>query len=188
MFNLPESEAEDAENRKSHDKERFLQLCDEMDIEGITVTGVTRLQASAQRGQAGATNVNPAPRPLRVRVESEAMRTKVVNPGRVLKGCPRMNPFGRFFKTGYDSARESGHVLPQREMETETEKSRRTRQPASQPPTGDVTETSRCVNSVICLFTCFYFNADTRPRNSFFLVVANFCYQVQDHVAKLILW
>ena len=85
VFNLPESEAEDAENRKSHDKERFLQLCDEMDIEGITVTGVTRLQASAQRGQAGATNVNPAPRPLRVRVESEAMRTKVVNQGRVLR-------------------------------------------------------------------------------------------------------
>ena len=85
VFNLPESEAEDAENRKSHDKERFLQLCDEMDIEGITVTGVTRLQASAQRGQAGATNVNPAPRPLRVRVESEAMGTKVVNQERVLR-------------------------------------------------------------------------------------------------------
>ena len=28
----------------------------------------------------------------------------------------------------------------------------------------------------------------SRPRNSFFLVVANFCYQVQDQVAKLILW
>ena len=27
-----------------------------------------------------------------------------------------------------------------------------------------------------------------RPRNSFFSVVANFCYQVQDQVAKLILW
>ena len=27
-----------------------------------------------------------------------------------------------------------------------------------------------------------------RPRNSFLLVVANFCYQVQDQVAKLILW
>ena len=26
------------------------------------------------------------------------------------------------------------------------------------------------------------------PRNSFFLVVANFCYQVQDQVAKLIFW
>ena len=58
VFNLPESEAEDAENRKSHDKERFLQLCDEMDIEGITVTGVTRLQASAQRGQAGTSGRN----------------------------------------------------------------------------------------------------------------------------------
>ena len=85
VFNLPESEAEDAENRKSYDKERFLKLCDEMDIEGITVICVTRLQASAQRGQAGATNVNPAPRPLRVRVESEAVRTKVVNQGRVLR-------------------------------------------------------------------------------------------------------
>ena len=30
--------------------------------------------------------------------------------------------------------------------------------------------------------------AKHRPRNSFFLVVANFCYQVQDQVAKLILW
>ena len=27
-----------------------------------------------------------------------------------------------------------------------------------------------------------------RPRNSFFSMVANFCYQVQDQVAKLILW
>ena len=27
-----------------------------------------------------------------------------------------------------------------------------------------------------------------RPRNSFVLVVANFCYQVQDQVAKRILW
>ena len=27
-----------------------------------------------------------------------------------------------------------------------------------------------------------------RPRNSFFLVVANFCYQGQDQVAKQILW
>ena len=27
-----------------------------------------------------------------------------------------------------------------------------------------------------------------RPRNSFFLVVAKFCYQVQDRVEKLILW
>ena len=26
------------------------------------------------------------------------------------------------------------------------------------------------------------------PRNSFFLEVANFCYQVQDQVAKLIFW
>ena len=26
------------------------------------------------------------------------------------------------------------------------------------------------------------------PRNSFFLVVANFCYQVQDQVAKLMFW
>ena len=26
------------------------------------------------------------------------------------------------------------------------------------------------------------------PRNSFFLVVANFCYQVQDQVAKLFFW
>ncbi len=31
-------------------------------------------------------------------------------------------------------------------------------------------------------------NGLTGPRNSFFLVVANFCYQVQDQVAKLILW
>ena len=29
---------------------------------------------------------------------------------------------------------------------------------------------------------------ECRPRNSFSLVVANFCYQVQDQVAKLILW
>ena len=27
-----------------------------------------------------------------------------------------------------------------------------------------------------------------RPRNSYFLVVANFCYRVQDQVANLILW
>ena len=137
------------------------------------MTGVTRLQASAQRGQAGATNVNPAPRPLSVRVESEAMRTKVVNQGRCL-GCPRMNPLGRFFKAGYDSARESGLALPQREMETETGKSGRTRQPASQPPTGDVTETSRCVNIVISSFTCFYFNADSllNKRNELRLAIS----------------
>ena len=29
---------------------------------------------------------------------------------------------------------------------------------------------------------------NARPRNSFFLVVENFCYQVQNLVAKLILW
>ena len=27
-----------------------------------------------------------------------------------------------------------------------------------------------------------------RPRNSFFWVVANFCYQFENQVAKLILW
>ena len=31
-------------------------------------------------------------------------------------------------------------------------------------------------------------NINRRPRNSFFLVVANFCYQVENQVAKLILW
>ena len=85
VFNMPESEAEDAENRKSHDKERFLQLCDEMDLQDIIVTGVTRLQASAQQGPAGTESVNPAPRPLRVMVESEAMRAKIVNNGKVLR-------------------------------------------------------------------------------------------------------
>ena len=57
----------------------------EMDLQDIIVTGVTRLQASAQQGPAGAECVNPAPRPLRVRVESEAMRTKIVNNGKVLR-------------------------------------------------------------------------------------------------------
>ena len=71
-----------------------------------------------------------------------------------------MNPLCRFFKSGYDSDRESGHALPQREVETETGQSGRARQPASQP-TGDVSETSRWVNSVISSFTCFYFNADS---------------------------
>ena len=31
-------------------------------------------------------------------------------------------------------------------------------------------------------------NVEIRPRNSFFWVVANICYQVEDQVAKLILW
>ena len=79
-----------------------------------------------------------------------------------------------FLKAGYYSARESGHVLPQREMETETGKSGRTRQPASQPPTGDVTETSRSVNSVISSFTCFYFNAESllNKRNELRLAIS----------------
>ena len=70
--------------------------------------------------------------------------------------------------------RESGHALPQREMETETGKSGRTRQPASQPPTGNVTETSRCVNSVVSSFTCFYFNADSllNKRNELRLAIS----------------
>ena len=62
-----------------------MQICQEMNIEAITVIGVTRLQASAQHGPAGAHNLNPAPRPLRVRVDSEAMRTKVVNQGKLLR-------------------------------------------------------------------------------------------------------
>ena len=38
------------------------------------------------------------------------------------------------------------------------------------------------------LYSIMLLKGKGRPRNSFFLVVANFCYHVQDQVAKLILW
>ena len=170
VFNMPESEAEDAENRKSHDKEGFLQLCDEMDLQDIIVTGVTRLQASAQQGPAGTESVNHAPRPLRVRVESEAMRAKIVNNGKVL----RMSRYSAgFFEARYDSARESGHALPQKDVDEQTGQSGQARQPASQP-TGDVTEKATSVNSVISSLTCLYFNADSllNKRNELRLVIS----------------
>ena len=62
------------------DRERFKQLCHEMKIEGIRVTGVTRLKAVPAR----ATDAKPPPRSLRVRVENEAMRAEIINKGRTL--------------------------------------------------------------------------------------------------------
>ena len=48
----------------------------------------------------------------------------------------------------YDSARESGHALPQRDVDEQTGQSGQARQPASQP-TGDVTEKATSVNNVV---------------------------------------
>ena len=43
-------------------------------------------------------------------------------------------------------------------------------------------------NANLCHILSQVLRYRSMPRNSFFLVVANFCYQVQDQVAKLILW
>ena len=47
-----------------------------------------------------------------------------------------------------------------------------------------LSSSSLTLSQTFCLLLTYAY----RPRNSFFLVVANFCNQVQDHVAKLILW
>ena len=44
LFNMPEGNSDDSENRKQHNHESFTQICEELKIKNIEVTGVTRRQ------------------------------------------------------------------------------------------------------------------------------------------------
>ena len=72
-FNVPEGNSKDIENRKQHDREYFKHICDDLKLEGIEVTGITRLQS--QNAKPGETE---KPRPLRIRLRTEDMKIQIL--------------------------------------------------------------------------------------------------------------
>ena len=78
-FNVPEGNSEDIDNRRQHDREIFKQICDDLKIENIEVISVTRLQNK---------NTLPEgeihPKPLRIRVKTEEMRSDVIRKAKML--------------------------------------------------------------------------------------------------------
>ena len=78
-FNVPEGNSEDIENRRQHDRESFKQICDDLKIDNIEVISVTRLQNK---------NALPEgeihPKPLRIRLKTEEMRSDVIRKARML--------------------------------------------------------------------------------------------------------
>ena len=78
-FNVPEGNSEDIENRRQHDRESFKQICDDLKIDNIEVISVTRLQSK---------NALPEgeihPKPLRIRLKTEEMRSDVIRKARML--------------------------------------------------------------------------------------------------------
>ena len=71
-FKVPEGNSKDIDNRKQHDREYFKHVCDDLKLDGIEVTGITRLKSQ---------NAKPdeieKPRPLRIRLRTEDMKIQI---------------------------------------------------------------------------------------------------------------
>ena len=78
-FNVPEGNSEDIENRRQHDRESFKQICDDLRIDNIEVISVTRLQ---NRNTLPEGEIHP--KPLRIRLKTEDMRSDVIRKARML--------------------------------------------------------------------------------------------------------
>ena len=79
-FNVPESKSDDPDNRKQHDRESFLQLCRELKLDDIEVIAVTRLQTSMNSESTD----KEKPKPLRIKMKTEQMRTLILSKARLL--------------------------------------------------------------------------------------------------------
>lgn len=80
VFNVPQSRAEDSANRNQQDSEYFMRLCNELKLDDIEITGVTRLHPGSTQNQD-----EDNPKPLRIRVRTEQMRTQILSKARLLK-------------------------------------------------------------------------------------------------------
>ena len=78
-FNVPEGNSEDIENRRQHDRESFKQICDDLRIDNIEVISVTRLQ---HRNALPEVEIHP--KPLRIRLKTEEMRSDVIRKAKML--------------------------------------------------------------------------------------------------------
>ena len=158
-FNVPEGNSEYIDNRRQHDRESLKQICDDLRIDNIEVMSVTR-----QQNRDALPEGEIHPKPLRIRLKTEEMRSDVMRKAKMLAKSESATHRRIYLKRD---------MTPLQRAEVAKSRKNRLRREEREPRSGPrcpqqclATSGEKYVNSTFAqnvnsTLACMYFNADS---------------------------